>query len=196
MSTDTNAAAPRANNTAADIAYIAVFAAIIMILGFVAIPVGAAGVPIVLQNAAVILAGLVLGRRRGLLTTALFLLVGMALPVLAGGRTTISALGGVTVGYLAGYLVAAWVAGAIAYRAPFGARRGATVAVLAVAGYVGLFLEYLFGVFGMMWRLSLSFGEAWAAQVPFFLPDAVKIALMIAIAFAVHAAFPDLRRTR
>lgn len=187
---------PNATTTATDIAYTAVFAAIIMVVGFVAIPVGAAGVPIVLQNAAVILAGLVLGARRGFLSTLLFLVVGLALPVLAGGRTTTAALGGPTVGYLVGYLIAAWAAGAIAYRAPFSSSRAATTGIFILAGYFSLFLEYLFGVFGMMARLDMGFGAAWAAQVPFLLPDAGKIALMIAIALAVHAAFPDLRGKR
>ena len=41
-----------------------------------------------------------------------------------------------------------------------------------------------------------SFGAGWAAQVPFLLPDSLKVALMIVIALAVHAAFPDLRRGR
>ena len=184
------------NATATDIAYIAVFAAIIMVLGFVAIPAGVFGVPIVLQNAAVILAALVLGSRRGFLTTLLFLAVGLAFPVLAGGRTTIAALGGPTAGYLVGYLIAALVAGAIAYRAPFSANRAVTTGMLIVAGYLGLFLQYLFGVLGMMIRLDLSFGAAWAAQLPFLLPDAIKVAVMIAIALAVHAAFPDLRGKR
>ena len=184
------------NATATDIAYIAVFAAIIMVLGFVAIPAGVFGVPIVLQNAAVILAALVLGSRRGFLTTLLFLAVGLAFPVLAGGRTTIAALGGPTAGYLVGYLIAALVAGAIAYRAPFSANRAVTTGMLIVAGYLGLFLQYLFGVLGMMIRLDLSFGAAWAAQLPFLLPDAIKVAVIIAIALAVHAAFPDLRGKR
>lgn len=192
----TTAQSKSSRSTATDIAYIAVFAAIIIVLGFVAIPVGAAGVPIVLQNAAVILAGLVLGRRRGLLTAIVFLLVGLALPVLAGGRTTIAAIGGPTVGYLVGYLVSAWVAGAIAYTAPLRTNRGAAIAVVALAGYVALALQYLFGVFGLMLRADMTFGAALAAQVPFLLPDAVKIALMVAIALAVHAAFPDLRSKR
>lgn len=181
------------NSTAQDIALIAVFAAIIIALGIVSIPVGAAGVPIVLQNAAVILAGLALGGRRGFFTAAIFLLVGLALPVLAGGRTVISAFGGPTVGYLGGYLVSALVAGLIAYRAPF-RNKAATVGVLIVAGYVALFFQYLCGVFGLMWRSGMTFGAAWAAQVPFFLPDAGKVALIIFIAYAVHQAFPDLRR--
>lgn len=198
----TNSESPQANAasmsrsstaTATDIAYIAVFAAIIMVLGFVAIPAGVFGVPIVLQNAAVILAALVLGSRRGFLTTLLFLAVGLAFPVLAGGRTTIAALGGPTAGYLVGYLIAALVAGAIAYRAPFSANRAVTTGIFIVAGYLGLFMQYLFGVFGMMLRLDLTFGAAWAAQLPFLLPDAIKVAVMIAIALAVHTAFPDLR---
>lgn len=184
------------NSTAQDIALIAVFAAIVIVLGFVSIPVGAAGVPIVLQNAAIILAGLVLGWRRGLATAAIFLLVGLALPVLAGGRTVISALGGPTVGYLAGYLVSAAVAGAIAYTAPFRSNKGATVGVLVLAGFIALFFQYLCGVFGLMWRADMTFSAAWAAQAPFLIPDAGKTALMIAIAFAVHQAFPDLRGSR
>ena len=82
-----------AGNPLLDVAYIAVFAALIIALAFVAIPVGAAGVPIVLQNAAVILAGLILGRTRGFLTALLFLGLGLiGLPVLAGGKTTLAAL--------------------------------------------------------------------------------------------------------
>ena len=167
-----------------DIAYIAVFAAIICVLGFVSIPVGAAGVPIVLQNAAAILAGLVLGARRGPAAVAVFLLVGLALPVLAGSPT---------VGYLVGYLISAAVAGALAYAGLRGTK-ATRVGMFILAGYLGLFLQYLFGVFGLMFRADMTFGAAWAAQVPFLLPDAGKVALMITIALAVHAAFPDMRR--
>ena len=53
-----------------DIAYIAVFAALIIALGFFSIPL-APGIPIVLQNIACILAGLILGPRRGTLAVAL-----------------------------------------------------------------------------------------------------------------------------
>ena len=116
--------------------------------------------------------------------------------MLAGGRTVISALGGPTVGYLVGYLVSAAVAGAIAYTAPLRSNKAASIGILVLAGYLGLFFQYLCGVFGLMWRSQMSFGAAWAAQVPFLLPDAGKVALMIAIAFAVHQAFPDLRAAR
>ena len=47
------------NSLATTIAYVAVFTALVIVLAFVSIPIGSAGVPIVLQNAALILAGLI-----------------------------------------------------------------------------------------------------------------------------------------
>lgn len=66
------------NTLASDLAYVAVFTALVIVLAFVSIPVGTAGVPIVLQNAAIILAGLVLGGKRGLAVGLLFLFLGLA----------------------------------------------------------------------------------------------------------------------
>ena len=79
------------NSLATTIAYVAVFTALVIVLAFVSIPIGSAGVPIVLQNAALILAGLILGSKRGGYVGLLFLFLGLALPVLAGGGTTLRA---------------------------------------------------------------------------------------------------------
>ena len=63
-----------------DLAHVVVFAALIVVMGVIAIPVGAAGVPLVLQNAVIILAGLTLGPRRSFLAVLLVLkvILGMA----------------------------------------------------------------------------------------------------------------------
>lgn len=193
--TTTTPSGARGTSVATDIAYIAVFAALISVLGFVAIPVGSAGVPIVLQNVATILAGLVLGGRRGFFATGLFLLISIAFPVLAGGRTLIQAFAGPTIGYLLGYLLGAAAAGYIAYRAPRN-NKLAMVGYFALGGVVAVLLQYFFGALGLMWRADMAFGPAIAAQLPFILPGMAKLAVMIAIAMAVHAAFPQLRRTR
>lgn len=176
-----------------DLAYIAVFAALIIVLGFLSIPIGTAGVPIVLQNASIILAALVLGPRRGGLTVLLFLVIGFALPVLAGGRTTIQALAGPTAGYLLGYLVSALVAGAIAYRSR--SNKATLTIMLSVGAVLGLFMQYLFGMGGLMLRSGLPLAEAALAQTPFLLPDIAKLIVVILIALGVHSAFPDLMRT-
>lgn len=193
--TTTTSSGARGTSVATDIAYIAVFAALISVLGFVAIPIGSAGVPIVLQNVATILAGLVLGGRRGFFATGLFLLISVAFPVLAGGRTLIQAFAGPTIGYLLGYLLGAAAAGYIAYRAPRN-NKLAMVGYFALGGVVAVLLQYFFGALGLMWRADMAFGPAIAAQLPFILPGMAKLAVMIAIAMAVHAAFPQLRRTR
>lgn len=180
-------------NLALDLAYIAVFAALIIVLAFVAIPIGAAGVPIVFQNAAVVLAGLVLGGRRGGLAALLFVGIGLiGIPVLAGGRTTLAALAGPTVGYVIGYIISATVAGTIAYRAPRNNRVGRAI-VFTAAALLALLLQYCCGALGLMWRAELSLTEAALAQVPFILPDLAKFALMVVIALGVHTALPDVK---
>ena len=178
--------------TTADLAYVAVFAALIIALAFVAIPLGAAGVPIVLQNAAVVLAGLVLGPRRAGLAVLLFLVIGLiGLPVLAGGRITLAALAGPTVGYLAGYLASAVVVGAVAYRAP-ARRRRAQLGWFSLAAALGLLVQYACGILGLMWRADLDLGAATISQAPFLVRYTLKFAAMVAIALAIHVAFPDL----
>lgn len=166
-----------------DIAYIAVFAALIIALAFFAIP-AAAGIPIVLQNAAIIMAGLILGGRRGFLASLLFLGIGMlGIPVLPGGRATLTALAGPSIGYLIGYLLSPLAAGAIAYT------KRCSLLVLAVAGLVGLAVQYACGAVGLMARGGLSLGAAVAAQGAFLVPDLIKIAVIVVAARAVHQAF-------
>lgn len=180
----------KSNSTAADLAYVAVFAALVIVFAFVSIPIGTAGVPIVLQNAILILSGLILGPRRAFFVAVLFLGLGLGLPVLSGGRTVLSALGGPTVGYILGYLISPAVAGAIAYRAP-ARRQTAQIGWFALAGAVALLIQYVLGAIGLMLRADMTVAAAAAVQVPFLLPDALKVAVMIAIAVGVHAAFPD-----
>lgn len=183
------------NSVALDIAYVAVFTALIIVFAFVSIPTPTAGVPIVLQNAVIILAGLVLGGRRGLFVGLLFMVLGLVgLPILAGGRSALSAIAGPTVGYLVGYIISPAITGLIAYRAPRN-KTGMTV-TLAIAGVVGLAIQYFCGSIGLMFRSGMSFGAAILAQGPFIVPDLIKVVVMVVIAIGVHAAFPDLMGRR
>ena len=47
-----------------------------------------------------------------------------------------------------------------------------------------------------MVRSDMSFGAAIVAQGPFIVPDLIKVAVVVAIASGVHAAFPDLMGRR
>ncbi|AWB84198.1 biotin transporter BioY [Corynebacterium liangguodongii] len=193
MSTSISSSQHSGSPATTDIAYVAVFTALVIVLGFVSVPVGALGVPIVLQNTALILAAMVLGPRRGFFVAALFLLVGFVFPVLAGGRTTYFSLSSPTVGYVLSYLIAVPVAGFIAARGA-DKRRSAQVALFTLAGILGLALQYLCGAAGMVLRAGLDVPAALAAQLPFIPTDVLEMAVMVAVALGVHSAFPGLLR--
>src|SRR6185436_11274806 len=93
-----------------DLALVASFAALIAVLGLPgAFLLPGNPVPVTLQTLGVMLAGSILGWKRGALSVIVLLLVATGLPLLSGGRTTIVALAGPSAGYLVG-----WVFGAAA----------------------------------------------------------------------------------
>ena len=92
-----------------NITLIALFAALIAALGLVPKFDLASGVPITAQSMGVMLAGTILGARRGALAVLLVLfLVALGLPLLAGGRGGLGVFAGPTVGFLIGWPVARW----------------------------------------------------------------------------------------
>jgi len=84
-----------------DLVLISLFAAIIVALGFVPpITLGFIPVPITAQSLGVMLAGVILGAKRGALAAVLvILLVAIGLPVLSGGRGGLAVFAGPTVGF-------------------------------------------------------------------------------------------------
>ena len=176
-----------------NLVYIAASAAPLIVLGAVSGPVGAAGVPIVLQNMGIVLVALLLGWRRGTLTVILFLAVGLiGVPNLAGFRTTLSALPGPTIGYMVGYIFAALVIGLLTVRRPRVA--AAQIGLFIAAGLVGVVVQYVFGAVGLMIRADLDVVTAlFVTNAPFVIGDVIKVVLAAVIAAPVLRAFPDLR---
>ncbi|WP_420099838.1 biotin transporter BioY [Corynebacterium sp.] len=178
-------------STAADIALMATFAALIIVLGAVTIPVGALGVPIVLQNMGVALTAMILGWKRGGLAVALFIAVGfVGVPNMAGWKPALAAVAGPTVGYVVGYIVSAVVIGAIAQLAP--RRHAGRVGVFVAAGLVGVCVQYLCGSIGLVLRTGMDFVGALVSNTPFIPGDIVKVVVAALIAAAVIRALPDL----
>lgn len=193
MSTST--AAPARSFAPADLAYVAVFAALIAAFSLIpAIPVGALGVPITLQTLAVTLAALCLGPWRGAAAVALYVLVGAAgLPVFAGGKAGVAVLLGPTGGYLLAFVLSTIVLG---YAARAIVRRGLTSLTpvwFFVAGLVVRFaIIWPIGVAGIARALGKPFGAVWAADMAYWPGDIIKLVIAVLIAFAVHKAFPRL----
>lgn len=187
---------PRARGLGArDLAYVATFAALIVVLGLPgAIFAFGSGVPITLQTFGVMLAGLILGGRRGALACLLVVaLCALGLPVLAGGRGGLGVFAGPTVGFLLGWVPGAAVTGWLAARrAPgFSVPWGTAGALLGGIGVV-----HALGVLVLAWRAHLAPSAALTADLVFVPGDLVKAALAVVVAAAVHRAVPGLLPVR
>lgn len=184
--------APRVSLPAADLARIVVFAAFIAVLGiFPGIYFGASGVPVVIQNAGPLLAGVLLGARRGAASVALLLaLTAIGLPLLSGGRGGLAPFVGPSGGFLFGWVLSAVIAGLIVSRAA-----KPTLPVIGLATFAGMAGSYLIGIP----FLGAYIGDPGAAAVQsvVFVPgDLGKIAATAAVAAIVHRALPGtLHRT-
>lgn len=174
-----------------DLAIVAVFAGIVAALGLVpAISPFGGAVPITAQSLGVMLAGAILGPRRGALALVVFLaLVALGLPLLAGGRGGLGVFAGPSVGYLIGWPVAAFAVGALTYAvgAPYRLSWGVLANVLG-----GVALLNVLGIIGMMVRADLSLGAAVVAALVFVPGDLIKAVVCALVARGVHAASPGL----
>ena len=92
-----------------DIVYVALFAALTAVLGlFPPITLPVTGVSVTAQSLGPMLAGAILGARRGGLSIVLFLvLVAVGLPLLSGGRGGFGVMIGVTGGFMFGWAISA-----------------------------------------------------------------------------------------
>lgn len=176
-----------------DLALIAAFAALIAVCAILpAISIGGL-VPITLQTFGVLLAGAVLGARRGFLAVLLYLAVGaIGLPVFAQFASGIAPFAGPTVGYLVAFPIAALVTGWIIERLPRN-RLATSLPLFGVAGTVAtLLVMYPLGVLGLAWRAEMDLGAAALFGLTFIPGDLIKVLLVALVATAVHRAFPGL----
>ncbi len=160
------------------VTHVALFAALIAVLGLVPKIDLMAGVPITAQSLGIMLCGTVLGARRGALAVLLFLLlVAVGLPLLAGGRGGLGVFVGPSAGFLIGFPVAAFVAGLVVerWRVPVGP------AAFAGAVLGGIVVLYAFGIPGMALVLGKTLPEAALLATPFLAGDLIKAGLAAVI---------------
>ncbi|WP_297751875.1 biotin transporter BioY [uncultured Tessaracoccus sp.] len=180
---------------ASDMAYIAVFAALIAALSVMpAIPVGGLGIPITLQTLGITLTALVLGPWRGAAAVLLYLLMGTAgLPIFAKGKAGLAPWFGPTVGYLIAFVVCTIVVGLISRRI---LRNGLqkltwlwlTLTVLACR----VLIMYPLGTLGIAMTTKDPFAKTLAADLIFWPGDVLKTIVAVVVALAIFKAFPRL----
>ena len=156
-----------------DMAFVAMFAALIAICSMISIPVGE--VPVTLQTFGVCLSAAMLGRRRGTLSVLIYILLGaVGLPVFSGMRGGFGVLAGPTGGYIVGFLLTALIIGTAADR------WGCRALPLTLATALGVLTCYAAGTAWFMVVTGMRLGESLLlCVVPFLIPDGVKIAAAV-----------------
>lgn len=153
--------------TARDFILVLLASFVICLSGYISIPLWFTPVPMATQNSTVLLMGALLGARRGAAATFAFLAQGACgLPVFSNGAAGFAHLMGPTGGYLIGYLIAAFVVGAIA-------ERRSTMASAVGALVTGNIIVYLCGAGYLATFVGID--KAFALGVaPFVIGDMVK----------------------
>ena len=152
----------------------------------------AAGVPLTLQTFAVLLAGAVLGPWRGAAAVVVYLVLGTAgLPIFASHMAGPAVWARPTGGFLASFVVAAWVTGWMV-RAFRRSHRLSLATVLASTAVGSLLVINVIGYAWLMIYLSASVRDTVVIALPFLPGDLIKLVVAAVVAWAVHRAYPAL----
>lgn len=151
-----------------NLAYCALFAAFIAVAAQISIPIQP--VPLNLASLAVMVAGILLGAKFGVLSVVAYILIGcVGLPVFANFRGGIAIIAGPTGGYILGYILIAFVTG-------FVCKRTGKLVFAVLSMVLGTALCY---VAGTLWFCVLTGTSPYAALAvcvtPFLPADLLKI---------------------
>jgi biotin transport system substrate-specific component len=134
------------------------------------------------------LAGGVLGARRGFLSIVLFLaLVALGLPLLAGGRGGFGVFAGATAGYLVGWTIAAFVIGYLVER--FWTKLSYLKALIACL-LGGVVVLYAIGVPWSAQVAGIPVSTALAGSLPFVPGDIIKALIAAGVIMIVKQSYP------
>ena len=176
-----------------NLAYVALFAALIAVLTLVPAVTLPSGVPITAQSLGIMLCGTVLGSRLGGLAALLYVGLGViGLPILSGGSGGFGVLAGPTAGFVLGFPVAAFVIGLVfeTWRVQI----GISAFVAAILG--GVVVLYAIGIVGLSVNAGLSLNKATLAMMAFVPGDLLKAALAALITQGLAKARPQALLSR
>lgn len=157
------------------------FTAVLSVLSIVTIPMPS-GVPVTLQTFAVALCGYVLGSKKGLASTVIYILLGtVGAPVFAGMTGGPSWLAGYSGGFIWGFLFLSFLSG-------FGMERRPVAGKIA-GGLAGLFFCHLLGVIQFAVVASVSLPASFVAvSVPYLIKDVISVAGAYVVAVPIRKA--------
>lgn len=149
-----------------DICYVAIFTAIIAVMAQISIPLPA-GVPLTLQTLAVPLAGIILGAKRGTLSTLVYILLAIVgVPVLAGLSAGVGAVFGMTGGFILSFPLMALISGLVS-------DKGVKSPIYWLGLLAGVIINYIVGTVWFVVVADSTLVTAITACVLPFIPTAI-----------------------
>ncbi|MDR6716674.1 biotin transporter BioY [Paenibacillus sp. 2003] len=177
------------------IVFSALMAAILVLFGYISIPIGFSPVPITLQTLAVMLAGGLLGPLYGFLSvTMVVLLTALGFPLLHG-TGGLAVLLGPTGGYVMMWPISALLIGLLLARINI---KGVTGFILAFVVFelFGSLLVYVSGVPWLAYAYKMDLPEAMIQGFyPYIIGDLIKAVFAAIIIAPVRMVFPPQRLT-
>ncbi|MCL2223833.1 MAG: biotin transporter BioY [Defluviitaleaceae bacterium] len=164
--------------TTRDLCYIGIFVAIIAVCAQISIPL-AGGVPVTLQNWAVMLAGMILGGKKGAVAALVYILLGVAgVPVFTQFRGGIGVVLGATGGFIFSFPALAFMAG-------LGTKK--RLALLLAGLVAGTVINLTSGMVWFAFVTQNTLQTAFAvALAPFILPEILKIVAVVIVGRSVQ----------
>ncbi|WP_144755509.1 biotin transporter BioY [Bartonella saheliensis] len=173
-----------------DLTYIALFAAIYAVLSLfppIYLPFFL-GIPITAQSMAPMLAGSIVGAKRGALASLLFLvLVAIGLPLLPGGRGGISVFSGVTSGYLISFPFAAFFIGLMVELCW---QRLNFIILFLINTVGGIGIVYSFGIPWVAYMTGVPLLTVLISSLGFLIGGFIKVLIASFVALAIKKSVP------
>lgn len=178
---ETNAASKPKFNVK-QLALVGLMAAVICVLGPLALNIPVSPVPISLGTLAIYFVVSVLGMKLGILSVVIYILLGLAgVPVFASFTAGAAKLFGPTGGYIIGYIFMALICGI------FVDKWGNKIVINFLGMILGTAACYFFGSAWLAYQMSLTFPQAlMAGVVPYIPGDLVKLIIAMAIGIQVR----------
>jgi biotin transport system substrate-specific component len=185
---------PLTRRSSESIAMVALFAALLGVMGLIPKIDLPLGVHISIQTLGVMLAGCLLGPWRGLQAMLVFLVaVAVGLPLLSGGRGGLGVFVAPTAGYLVGWPLAALVTGWLMAWLPKSTPLRAACSAFMASAVGGIAVLYVCGIAGLVWIAKLPLTQAMWVNVAFIPGDLLKCALTALVVHSIARAMPDWR---
>ena len=176
----------------------ALFAALTAVCTFINIPLPFTPIPINLATMAVFLSGGLLGPKYGALSQIVYIMIGcIGLPIFSNYQGGVGVLVGPTGGYLAGYILGAFVVGILLKVLTSNKEKNRTYIPKIVLSCIAGMLTYF--ALGTIWFMNLTNTGLWASLVmcvfPFILGDLLKITAATLLITALRRRIPHLHIT-